>query len=65
MAFDQTKGGAIDRELAKRLKSSTYFGQDLVERPRRLALMNLYLHGLEPEIALGDAIYKVPSGRPL
>lgn len=61
--IDQTKGGAIDRELAKRLKSSTYFGQDLVERPRRLALMNLYLHGLEPEIALGDAIYEVPSGR--
>jgi type I restriction enzyme M protein len=54
--IDQTKGGAVDRELAKRLKSSTYFGQDLVERPRRLALMNLYLHGLEPEIALGDAI---------
>lgn len=61
--IERTKGGAIDRELAKRLKSSTYFGQDLVERPRRLALMNLYLHGLEPEIALGDAIYEVPSGR--
>lgn len=61
--IEHTKGGAIDRELAKRLKSSTYFGQDLVERPRRLALMNLYLHGLEPEIALGDAIYEVPSGR--
>lgn len=61
--IEQTKGGAIDRQLAKRLKSSTYFGQDLVERPRRLALMNLYLHGLEPEIALGDAIYEVPSSR--
>lgn len=61
--IEQTKGGAIDRDLAKRLKSSTYFGQDLVERPRRLALMNLYLHGLEPEIALGDAIYEVPSSR--
>jgi len=61
--IDQTKGGAIDRDLAKRLKRSTYFGQDLVERPRRLALMNLYLHGLEPEIALGDAIYEVPGSR--
>ena len=59
----QTKGGAVDRALAKRLKTSTYFGQDLVERPRRLALMNLYLHGLEPEIALGDAIYEVPNSR--
>ena len=44
-------------------RQSTYFGQDLVTRPRRLALMNLYLHGLEPEIVLGDAIYEVPSGR--
>jgi type I restriction enzyme M protein len=61
--IERTKGGAIDRDLAKRLKHSTYFGQDLVERPRRLALMNLYLHGLEPEIALGDAIYEVPSNR--
>lgn len=61
--IEQTKGGAINRELAKRLKNSTYFGQDLVERPRRLALMNLYLHGLEPEIDLGDAIYEAPSSR--
>jgi type I restriction enzyme M protein len=59
--IEETKGGAVDRQLAKRLKSSIYFGQDLVERPRRLALMNLYLHGLEPEITLGDAIYEVPS----
>ncbi|MFZ5452980.1 MAG: N-6 DNA methylase [Thermodesulfobacteriota bacterium] len=58
----QTKGGAIDRDLAKRLKRATYFGQELVARPRRLALMNLYLHGLEPEIALGDSIYQVYTG---
>jgi type I restriction enzyme M protein len=60
--IEQT-GGALEREVAKRAKKSVYFGQDLVERPRRLALMNLYLHGLEPEIALGDAIYEVPSSR--
>ncbi len=35
------------------MRTQTYFGQDLVARPRRLALMNLYLHGLEPHIALG------------
>jgi type I restriction enzyme M protein len=58
----QTKGGAIDRDLAKRLKSATYFGQELVARPRRLALMNLYLHGLEPEITLGDSIYQIYTG---
>src|SRR3989442_16042380 len=25
--------------------------------------MNLYLHGLEPEITLGDAIYEVPGSQ--
>jgi len=59
--IEQT-GGALERDIAKRVRRSTYFGQDLVERPRRLSLMNLYLHGLEPEIALGDAIYEVPTG---
>lgn len=55
-------GGALERDIARRVRHSTYFGQDLVERPRRLASMNLYLHGLQPEIALGDAIYQVYSG---
>jgi type I restriction enzyme M protein len=57
----ETKGGAIDRALAKRIKRSTYYGQEFVLRPRRLALMNLYLHGLEPEITFGDSIYEAPS----
>ena len=59
----QTKGGAIDRAIAKRLKTKTYYGQDLVARPRRLALMNLYLHGIEPTIKLGDTIYEPPSSK--
>jgi type I restriction enzyme M protein len=59
--IEQTTG-ALERGLAKRVKSKTYFGQELVERPRRLTLMNLYLHGLEPHIALGDSIYTIPSG---
>ena len=59
--MDETKGGALDRRVAKRLKSKTYFGQDLVPRPRRLALMNLYLHGIEPQIDLGDSIYEPPD----
>jgi type I restriction-modification system DNA methylase subunit len=37
-------------------------GQDLVPRPRRLALMNLFLHGVEPHIYLGDAIYEPDRG---
>ena len=57
----QTKGGALDREIAKRIRRGTYFGQELVARPRRMALMNLYLHNVEPAIALGDTIYEPPS----
>jgi len=49
---------ALDRRDIKRIKAATYFGQDLVPRPRRLALMNLFLHGLEPTIYLGDTIYE-------
>lgn len=59
----QTKGGALPRDLAKRIKSETYFGQELVARPRRLTLMNLYLHGLEPHIKFGDSIYEIPDSR--
>ena len=42
--------------------TQTYFGQDLVPRPRRLALMNLFLHGVEPHIYLGDSIYEPDRG---
>jgi len=59
----QTKGGALDRTLAKRIRTKTYYGQDLVARPRRLALMNMYLHGIEPAIALGDTIYEPASSQ--
>lgn len=61
--LDQTKGGALDRTIAKRVRTKTYYGQDLVARPRRLALMNLYLHGIEPSIAFGDTIYEPPSSQ--
>src|SRR5438552_3002262 len=53
---DQAKG-VFDRGDAKRIKTQTYYGQDLVPRPRRLALMNLFLHGVEPHIYLRDTIY--------
>lgn len=58
---EQTKG-AVDRDVAKRVKKSTYYAQELVARPRRMALMNLYLHGVEPHITLGDTIYDPPVG---
>jgi type I restriction enzyme M protein len=56
-------GGAFEREDAKLIKTQTYYGQDLVARPRRLALMNLYLHQVEPHIALGDSIYESPTSQ--
>jgi type I restriction enzyme M protein len=59
--LEQTKG-ALDRKDVARIKRKTYYGQDLVPRPRRLALMNLYLHGLEPKVYLGDAIYEPDRG---
>jgi type I restriction enzyme M protein len=58
--LNQQTRGAFDREVARRLRSSTYYGTELVARPRRLALMNLYLHNVEPHITLGDAIYSPP-----
>lgn len=56
----ETKG-AFERADAKRIKGKTYFGEELVARPRRMSLMNLYLHGIEPQIKLGDSIYEPPS----
>jgi type I restriction enzyme M protein len=61
--LDQTKGGALDRDVALRVKNGTYFGQELVARPRRLALMNLFLHNVEPSIKFGDSIYENPDSR--
>lgn len=60
--LEQT-GGVLEVETARRVKRATYFGQDLVQRPRRLALMNLFLHNLEPVITLGDSIDDPPSSR--
>lgn len=59
----ETGGGALDRNTAKRIRSGTYFGQELVARPRRLALMNMFLHQVEPKITLADSIYEVPPSR--
>lgn len=61
--FKEETGGAWDRDLARRIRTNTYFGQELVARPRRLALMNMYLHQVEPKISLGDSIYEAPSSQ--
>lgn len=54
--------GVLERKDVVRIKRQTYYGQELVPRPRRLALMNLFLHGLEPVIYLGDSIYEPDRG---
>jgi type I restriction enzyme M protein len=61
--IEETRG-RLDRDDAKRILNSTYSGTELVPRPRRLALMNLYLHGIQANIYLGDAIYEPKKGKP-
>ncbi|MCB1356685.1 MAG: SAM-dependent DNA methyltransferase [Maritimibacter sp.] len=60
--LDET-GGAFRRDIALRIRTSTYFGQDIDERPRRLALMNLHLHQVEPLISNVDSIYEAPGSQ--
>lgn len=54
--------GALDREVNRRVKTKTYYGQELVPRPARLAMMNLFLHGVTTEIKIGDTIYEPFDG---
>lgn len=61
--FNHLVKGAMDRDLAKRVRQRTYYGQELVARPRRLALMNLFLHNINANIPLGDTIYDPPGPR--
>lgn len=60
--LENTKGGAMDRDVSKRVKNKTYYGQELVPRPARLAMMNLFLHGVTTEIKIGDTIYESFDG---
>lgn len=55
--------GAIDRDVIKRIKNKTYYGQELVPRPARLAMMNLFLHGVTSEIKIADTIYEPFDGK--
>jgi type I restriction enzyme M protein len=61
--MNETKGGALERDEAKRIKDKTYFGYELVPRPARLAMMNLFLHGVTTEIKIGDTIYEPFDGK--
>lgn len=59
--MEQTKG-SLERDDVKRITTKVYTGTELVARPRRLALMNLYLHGIHADIYLGDSIYEPMKG---
>ncbi|PTS95560.1 restriction endonuclease subunit S [Flavobacterium sp. HMWF030] len=47
----------VSNDKIKKISNNSYFGQELVVRPYRLALMNMFLHGVKAEIKLGDSIY--------
>ena len=59
--MDRTRG-ALPMSEIQRIRQNTYFGQEFVPRPRRLALMNLFLHGIEATIYYGDTIYEPDRG---
>lgn len=52
----------LSRSQLQQLERSGFHGQELVDRPRRLALMNLFLRGINPRITLGDSLYGGWSG---
>ncbi|MCK4443464.1 MAG: N-6 DNA methylase [Thermoplasmata archaeon] len=58
---DSTKG-ILPREELDRILERTYYGTELVPRPRRLSLMNLFLHGISGNIFLGDSIEEPDKG---
>jgi len=58
----EVTGGILPREDVERILKRTYYGTELVPRPRRLALMNLFLHGIEGNIHLGDSLYEPDRG---
>lgn len=61
--WQKSKYKKLNKAEQERIRSNTYFGQELVSKPRRLALMNMFLHGVEANIKLGDSIYEQPDGR--
>ncbi len=57
------RGRSLTREEQQRLKRGTLSGGEIVLDTRRLALMNLYLHGLEGDIHYGDSIAEGDPGK--
>lgn len=53
----------LDRDQQRRWKKNVYSGGELVLETRRLALMNLFLHGIEGNISYGDSLAVKPDAR--
>ncbi len=58
---DRWRASTRDTRQAASARHRPTTARELVARPRRLALMNLYLHQVEPHISLGDSIYETVS----
>lgn len=56
--FYQNHKKKLTEAEQNRIKTNTYYGTELVQRPRRLALMNLFLHGIDASetVKYGDSI---------
>jgi type I restriction enzyme M protein len=56
----------LDRDEQKKLKTGVLSGQELVTSTARLAVMNMFLHGIgedESPIIVGDSLIKDPGTR--
>jgi type I restriction enzyme M protein len=52
----------FDRADTRCIRDKTYFGERLRGARAASPLMDLFLHGVEPHIYLGDAIYEPDRG---
>lgn len=56
--FQQNNKKTLTKAQEIKIATNTYFGTELVQRPRRMALMNLFLHGIDASetVRLEDSI---------
>jgi type I restriction enzyme M protein len=53
-------GADLTREQSNFLKKKTFSGNELVLETKRLAMMNIYLHGIDAAVYYGDSISEGP-----
>ncbi|QHV95477.1 N-6 DNA methylase [Spirosoma endbachense] len=56
-ADKQLKNKKLTKAQSDYIRKEAYYGQELVVRPYRLGLMNMFLHGIEANLTLGDSVY--------